>query len=388
MKPRDRTLRRILILAGLVVSCVPPAWSQSQEERALAAVRERIEGLERRLTRQHADREREYAQLRRIEVDSAAAAEALRQVRADLARNEERSRELAAETRRARTRLGGERDALARQVRMSFLAGRQETIKLMLNQEAPARLGRMMAYYDYLNKARATRIANVNRELVNLAELAAATRRVTAELGSLEQQQQGRLADLERLRAERQTAVSVLDATIETSEEEIARLRSEAMRLAELVRELEELLAEFPVDSQEPFSAKRGTLPWPVAGTVLNAFGDPRAGAQVAWNGLQLAAGAGTPVRSIYHGRVVYSDWLPGLGLLVIVDHGEGFMSLYGHSEALLKESGDWVAPGEVIAQVGDSGGRAHTALYFEIRQDGEPIDPRRWLNGEPPRRR
>jgi septal ring factor EnvC (AmiA/AmiB activator) len=312
----------------------------------------------------------------------------LRKVRADLARNQGRSRELAAESERAHSRLSGEREALARQVRMSFLTGRQETIKLLLNQEAPAQLGRMLAYYDYLNKARATRIENVNRELVTLAELATATRRVTAELGDLEQQQQGQLEELERLRTERQTAVSGLDATIETSEEEIARLRSEASRLGELVRELEALLADFPVDSQEPFSATKGTLPWPVAGSLLNAFGDRRAGAQIAWNGLQLSAAAGTPVRSIYHGRVVYSDWLPGLGLLLIVDHGEGFMSLYGYNEALLKESGDWVAPGEVIAQVGDSGGQSETALYFEIRQDGEPTDPRRWLNGDPPRRR
>jgi septal ring factor EnvC (AmiA/AmiB activator) len=388
MKPRDRSLHRILILAGLVITSMPPAWSQTQEERALAAVRDRIEGLERRLTRQHANREREYAQLRRIEVDSAAATAALRKVRADLARNQGRSRELAAESERAHSRLSGEREALARQVRMSFLTGRQETIKLLLNQEAPAQLGRMLAYYDYLNKARATRIENVNRELVTLAELATATRRVTAELGDLEQQQQGQLEELERLRTERQTAVSGLDATIETSEEEIARLRSEASRLGELVRELEALLADFPVDSQEPFSATKGTLPWPVAGSLLNAFGDRRAGAQIAWNGLQLSAAAGTPVRSIYHGRVVYSDWLPGLGLLLIVDHGEGFMSLYGYNEALLKESGDWVAPGEVIAQVGDSGGQSETALYFEIRQDGEPTDPRRWLNGDPPRRR
>jgi septal ring factor EnvC (AmiA/AmiB activator) len=388
MKPRDRSLHRILILAGLVITSMAPAWSQTQEERALAAVRERIEGLERRLTRQHANREREYAQLRRIEVDSAAATAALRKVRADLARNQGRSRELAAESERAHSRLSGERVALARQVRMSFLTGRQETIKLLLNQEAPAQLGRMLAYYDYHNKARATRIENVNRELVTLAELATATRRVTAELGDLEQQQQGQLEELERLRTERQTAVSGLDATIETSEEEIARLRSEASRLGELVRELEALLADFPVDSQEPFSATKGTLPWPVAGSLLNAFGDRRAGAQIAWNGLQLSAAAGTPVRSIYHGRVVYSDWLPGLGLLLIVDHGEGFMSLYGYNEALLKESGDWVAPGEVIAQVGDSGGQSETALYFEIRQDGEPTDPRRWLNGDPPRRR
>jgi septal ring factor EnvC (AmiA/AmiB activator) len=100
----------------------------------------------------------------------------------------------------------------------------------------------------------------------------------------------------------------------------------------------------------------------------------------VKWSGVLLEAAAGTPVRAVYHGRVAYADWLPGLGLLMIVDHGGGYMTLYGHNEALLKESGDWVEPGEPIAQVGDTGGQARPGLYFEIRLKGEPVNPHPWI--------
>ena len=113
---------------------------------------------------------------------------------------------------------------------------------------------------------------------------------------------------------------------------------------------------------------------------MINDYGDARAGDQLKWNGVIMGAPAGTPVRTVYHGRVVYAYWLPGLGLLVIVDHGDAYMSLYGHNETMLKELGDWVAPGEVIAQVGDSGGQSRNALHFEIRRNGEPIDPRPWM--------
>ena len=372
-----------LLVAMLIATSL--AFAQIQEERALTAVREQIETLQRRLEKNHAALERRYAELKRAETASAAAAESLRGVRGRLGDQRRHGRELADQTRQANERLAAEREALASQVRMSFLTGRQEALKLMLNQEAPARLGRMMAYYDYLNRARSVRIDNVSRELGVLAELAAATESAARELASLEREQQRELDELERLRTRRKEAVTELDAMIGTEEEEIQRLRSEEQRLTELVRELKAALAEFPVDSQEPFSNARGSLPWPVTGRVLSRYGEVRAGPQLRWQGVQVGAPAGAPVRSIYHGRVVYSDWFVGLGLLVIVDHGEDFMSLYGHNEALLKEVGDWVAPGEVIAQVGDSGGEAQTALYFEIRKDGEPVDPRAWMRRAEP---
>lgn len=373
-----------VLLAALVAAA--GAAAQTREARELAAVKEQIASLQQRLEGEHAARERRYAELKRAEVDSARAAETLRGLRGKLDAQRQRARELAEQSRRVEARLAGERDALASQVRMSFLTGRQETLKLMLNQEAPARLGRMITYYDYLNRARSRRIGNVTRELDELATLRAATEEVTSELESLERAQRRELDELERLRADRERALAELDESIGSDEAEYRRLRSEEQRLTELVRELEAALAEFPVDSQEPFSASRGALAWPVPGTVLSRFGQSRAGPKLRWRGYQLGAAAGTPVRAIYNGRVVYSDWLPGLGLLVIVDHGEGYMSLYGHNEALLKEAGDWVAPGEVIAQVGDSGGQSQTALYFEIRKDGAPVNPRPWMSRAEPR--
>ncbi len=112
----------------------------------------------------------------------------------------------------------------------------------------------------------------------------------------------------------------------------------------------------------------------------MGEYGQPRAGGPVKWNGVEIEADAGAPVRAVYHGRVAFADWLPGLGLLIIVDHGDGYMSLYGHNEALLKESGDWVEPGEPIAQVGDTGGEPRPSLYFEIRKNGEPVNPHAWI--------
>jgi len=376
MKPHYRTIVWAAAWSGLLLVSMASALAQTQEERALTAVREQLEALQGRLERGNVDRERQYGELRRIELDGAAAASTLDDLRERLAEQQARGAQIAAQSRETNARLGLERDALASQVRMSYLTGRQETIKLMLNQEAPERLGRMMVYYDYLNRARSRRIDSVSRELVVLAELAEAAEQVTRELAALEADQQRELESLELLRADREVAVATLEATIESAEQEIDRLRAEELRLTELVREIQEVLAEFPVDSQEPFSASRGRLAWPVPGTVLSRFGQSRAGAQVRWQGVQVEAPAGTAVRSVYHGRVVFSDWLPGHGLLMIVDHGEGYMSLYGHNEALLKESGDWVAPGEAIAQVGDSGGQSQTALYFEIRRDGDPVDP------------
>lgn len=387
MKPRYRAIVWFAALSGLLLASMASVRAQTQEERALTVVREQLDALQQRLERGNADRERRYAELRRIELDGAAAAATLEDLREQSARQRTRRAEIDEQRSETTTRLGDERDALASQVKMSYLTGRQETLKLMLNQESPERLGRMMIYYDYLNRERSRRIENVSRELVVLAELAEAADRVTRELAALEAEQQRELERLQRLRGEREAAVQTLEATIESAEQEIERLQAEESRLAELVREIQEVLAEFPVDSQEPFSASRGRLAWPIPGTILNRFGESRAGAQVRWQGIQVAAPAGTTVRAVYHGRVVFADWLPGHGLLMIVDHGEEYMSLYAHNEALLKESGDWVAPGEAIAQVGDSGGQSQTALYFEIRRDGDPVDPQPWMGRAEPQR-
>ena len=380
-----RTHRRTVHLALLPVlmswalHCAPLA-AQDPEQQALEAVREELQALEGRLARQHVERDTGYQALKSAELDIAASARELGAIRERLATQHERNNVLDQETVGAQERLVGEREALAEQVRMSYLTGRQELLKLLLNQETPAQMGRMMVYYDHLNRARSARVAAVGRELSTLAELSAESERAARELADLERAQAEELDALEGARDERRTVVAKLDEDIAVSGNELQRLREEEARLAQLVAELETLLAAFPVDSEMDFTDIKGDLAWPVPGSLISDFGQPRAGGQLRWNGVLVGAPAGTPVRAVYHGRVAYADWLPGLGLLVIVEHSAGYMSLYGHNEAILKESGDWVTPGDVIAQVGDSGGQAETALYFEIRKDGEPVDPRPWM--------
>ena len=133
------------------------------------------------------------------------------------------------------------------------------------------------------------------------------------------------------------------------------------------------------IADSEPFEDMRGRLPWPVNGDLLASFGSVRGGSGLPRQGALIAAATGQPVRAVHRGRVAYADWLRGFGLLLIVDHGDGFMSLYGHNETLVRDTGDWVESAEIIATAGDSGGYAEPSLYFEIRRDGKPVDPGRW---------
>jgi septal ring factor EnvC (AmiA/AmiB activator) len=325
--------------------------------------------------------------LRAAELDAAAGARKLAELRAQVAAQKAQQRTLGEQTNRAHARLAAERTALGREVRLRYMNGREELFKLLLSQEDPAALGRMLVYYDYLNRARTERVALVASEVGKLREIGLETDRVVSELAALETAQAAEAAALAAARDERKAAVAKLEAGIASANGAMAKLRADEKRLADLVVELTELMAGFPVDSEQPFAKLKGKLAWPVQGRLVGDYGSPRDGGPVRWNGVLLEASQGTQVRAVYRGRIAFADWLPGLGLLIIVDHGDGYLSLYGHNEALLKEPGDWVDPGEAIAQVGDTGGRARPGLYFEIRQNGKPVNPHPWLAGKTPRR-
>lgn len=383
----SRTRYRIgLIVPALCIASAVPSASlaQSQEERALAAVREKIAVVETRLARQIEQRDDESAELKRLDLEIGGAKQRLAELGREASGQEARLKALGEETRGADRRLAAERDALASQVRTRYITGRQEVFKLLFSQESPTSLGRMLVYYDYFNRARSARIERIGTELKHLATLAEQGRLAAEELERLEAGQERELAALDEARGARRAVLARIEQSIETSGGEIERLRQEERRLDELVVELGTLLARLPRDSEAPFGDLAGRLTWPVPGRLASDFGSLRGGGPLRWNGVLLEAEAGTSVRAVYHGRVAFADWLPGLGLLLIVDHGDGYMSLYGHNEALLREPGDWVRPGEVIAEVGSSGGQAAPALYFEIRRNGEPTDPKRWMAGFP----
>jgi septal ring factor EnvC (AmiA/AmiB activator) len=329
-----------------VLLCATP-WAElsaQTEQQQLEAVLASIERLERNMAAKQTERDRRLGDLRAAEKDIAAQHARLAEIRAEQALERQRLAEFESATQAATAALQRESGALARQVRLSYMTGREELLKLVLNQEDPARLGRMVTYYDYYNRLRGARIGAVRGELAELAELTRATARSEATLADLADEQ----------------------------------------RLTDLVDELSEILAAFPVNGEEPFAAQQGKLAWPAAGKIVGDYGAPRNGGPLRWNGVLLDAAGGAPVRAVYGGRVAFSDWLPGMGLLLIVDHGDDYLSLYGYNEVLLKASGEWVEPGEVLAQVGNSGGRNGPALYFELRHKGQPVNPHPWMNGAP----
>ena len=384
-------MRRLPTLMLLIFAVPPGAAAQDDgaglakiKEQELEEVRDRISDLKKSMDRSARDRDRLTEDLQVAEVAIAEKRLRLQDLERERAWSAKRLAELDAAIAEREAELARESDHLAAQVRAAYMSGSQEKIKLLLNQRDPAMLGRMMAYYRYFNDYRADNIGAVSGKI---RELAAMHSEVAAEEARLADLARTRSAELEKLaaaQAERQTLLAALKERMAAEGREIERLAAQERDLARLIAELTSILSDYPITSEEPFSDFRGRLTWPVAGKLLRDFGQPRVGGALKWNGVVLAAPRGREVRSVYHGRVAFADWLAGMGLLVIVDHGEGYMTLYGYNETILKNAGDWVAPGDVIATVGDSGGQAESGLYFEIRRGTQPLNPRRWVTRRP----
>ena len=356
------------------------AASPDVKEAELKQVRGRIDSIRRAI---HADAERRDAlagQVKEAEMKIQTARERLSDVRAQRIASENRLAELKDEQAATNKRIENEREALAAELKVAYMNGRQEQLKLLLNQQDPARLGRMMAYYGYFGRARAERITAIGEHLAHLELIAENISVETEKLRKLEEDQARDVKMLAGARDQRARTLAQVQSKIKTRNDELAKLQREAQALEKLVEELRRAIEEFPELAEQPFQRVKGKLPWPVKGSLLARFGQLRAGGPLKWQGVVIAAERGTQVRSPYYGRVVYADWLPGLGLLVVVDHGGGYMSLYGHNEQVYRRVGDRVSPGDALSAVGDAAGLGKPGLYFEIRKGREPLDPGTWL--------
>jgi septal ring factor EnvC (AmiA/AmiB activator) len=354
------------------------------KERELEQVRERISDLKESMDRSASERDRLTGELQTIEVAISEQRIRIKDLERQQRFTENKKRALDDDLAERAAHLDAESGELAAQVRAAYMSGSQEKVKLLLNQRDPATLGRLMAYYRYLNDYRADNIAAVMEEIRRLDELRAQIAAEEARLASLASARYEELGDLNASQEERKTLLARLRNKMTTEGQEVDRLAAQEQDLTRLIAELTSILSDYPISSEEPFSKHKGKLTWPVAGTLIHDFGQPRVGGNIKWNGVVLAAPRGREVRAIYHGRIAFADWLAGMGLLVIVDHGEGYMTLYGYNETILKNAGDWVAPGDVIATVGDSGGQQQSSVYFELRRGTKPVNPRQWITRRP----
>ncbi len=381
IRPATRPL--LAILLGLVVAATSTdfaAAAGSDQQAELKALRARIESVRKEVTADLARRDALSTRLREAELAVQATRQRLEDLRRRRIASESRLRELRNERSRTEQQIAAERSALAAQVRVAYMNGREERLKLLLSQQDPATLGRMMVYYSYFGTARAEQIASIRDHLAHLDLIAASTEEETLRLRRLESEQADQLQALSGARTERSRALASLEQQISSRNVQLARLERQAKDLEDLIERLQQAMADFPVLAEQPFAKARGRLPWPVKGKLLARFGQPRADGALRWQGVLIGTERGTQVRAPFYGRVAYADWLPGLGLLLIIDHGDGYLSLYGHNEVLYKAVGDRVLPGDVIAAVGDSGGSARSGLYVEIRKGRQALDPLAWL--------
>ena len=394
MKILSRGLRRAicgpLLLALALAGAAAPAAdapNPAKAEAELKAVRTQIDKVRAEMERDAGRRDVLAREIEESEQTVAGARSALEKVKRERAVHTARRAELAEQRRGEESVLVERRTALAGQIRAASMIGQQEPIKLLLNQRDPGQTGRVLTYYQYFGRARAAQISAINSHLAEIATLDAALAEEEARLIALEEQQKSELSRLQSARERRGRALVSLEAESKNRARELTRLKEQQEGIEKLVRELRralERIDKFPTDSKDAFAKLRGKLSWPVAGKLIASFGQTRAGG-VKWDGVLLSGAQGSAVRAVYHGRVVYADWLSGLGLLTIIDHGDGYLSLYGHNERLYKEVGERVTAGDTIATVGDSGGRSTPALYFEIRKAGRPIDPKPWFKSAAP---
>lgn len=380
--PRWRRLSATAAIALVALSVEAPAQTTGGTARELEALQKRIGSLEREVSRAASAKPTAGKALRQAEVVEADARKALREIRLRLGEGQAREKSLRREISRTELQIAGHRAALESQLRLAYAAGREEWLRLALTQGDPVALSRRVVYYGYITRQRSALLGELQQQVAALEVAAAALRAELDTLADLGRRQEARVREVAAARQVRATALQTLDRDLETRQQRLKRLRGEASALRDLMARLEKesrapARQAVPPPDSLPAAELRNL---PLRGKMVARFGQPRADGLLRWDGLLLAAPAGTDVRAVRGGRVVYSDWLPGMGLLLVLDHGKGYMSLYGHNQELLRKAGDTVRQGEAISRVGDSGGQGSPGLYFEVRRNGKPVDPREWV--------
>ncbi len=359
---------------------IPPQVAARRAQARLHAVQAQIARIARQVERSRIEQGRLTRALRTTEQSAGAARAALAAIRRQRAALAVRRAGLAARRQASQMDLARTRRVLVRELRAAYLIGRQGPLRLLLEQGGPGRMQRMFAYYSYFGRQRAQDIRHIEADLQHITQLDDQLRAADAQLAGLEQQRRSQLTTLEHASAARRRVLASIAARTRTGAERLSQLRRQQHSLEALLAALRRAEARLPVERPpQRFAGLQGHLPWPVAGRLIARFGQPRAGG-LRWDGDLIATRLDAPVRAVAPGRVIFADWLAGLGQLIIVDHGGGYMSLYGHNDHLYARVGQQVAAGQLIAAAGDSGGASRPELYFGIREGIRPIDPRLWL--------
>ena len=368
--------------------CFSSVFASKKEDMALyqtklERVQKSIAKVQNHLKGNKKQRSHVVTELKNLESEISKNAKKLKQLEHDVNSIKSQKSTLESELKQFNIQLKTQRNILSEQIRSAYILGPQKNLKLLLNQQDPAQIGRTKEYFNYLNRARQDQIDIFLETIQQKQQTEARLAETLVTQGKLLDEQKARKRERQNQRLKRKKLVAELSDKIKNQESTLNSLEASRGKIENLLKSLGELLADIPsgISSGQTFKSLKGKLPWPIKGRFLGKFGKSKHHGDLKWNGVLIKARPGTPVRVISNGQVAFSDWLQGFGFIAIVDHGSGYMSLYGHNETLLKQSGDWVQAGDVIATAGDSGGQTQSGVYFEIRSRGKPVDPALWCS-------
>ena len=366
-----------------------PSWANSQviDEQSRQATKAQLTYLQEKIhqiSKTIANRQKKYNQainqLEKNEKSISDVSKQLRFTKKSLRENRDELIKMRANKKMLTLKKERHTVILKKQIKNAYMHGSQAYLKLLLNQKSPAQLGRNVVYYRFLNDARIESINTLKKTVAELDTIKLAIENKVIELAELKRKQENRRKSLNRQVKKREKLVAELRKKLRKEGKELSSLKANEKEVIAILDAINEVVhvAHFDLDG---LSGLEGKLAWPLNGKLKNKFGSNRDDGKLKWKGVLIDAPEGKDVRAIHHGRVMYADWLRGFGLLTVVDHGSGYVSLYGHNQSLFKEAGDWVQAGELIATVGQSGGNEQAGLYFEIRKGAKPLNPTKWCS-------
>ena len=375
------------LIGGLTstLSTANPKTEQHREK--LEQIRSRIEHKQQSLSQATDKKNDLQTTLMDVDTKISQATRRLHQIRKNYTQQQQQYDQLLIQVNAKQAELTTEKQHLAQLLRSAFQINRHGDLRLVLGQQNPAQLPRMMRYHQYFNQQRAHRIATVNAIIEQQQQARDQLTQQTQALERLQAQRTQELAELTRFKSQKQQVLANITTAIKNDANLLEQLQKDEKSLLGILQSLTRRPVAFPLDSDKNkrFSTLQGKLPWPSTGALVARFGQARGDQR--WSGVMISAKQGNQVKAIASGRVAFADWLRGYGLLMIIDHGEDYMSLYGHTQSIYKDTGEWVEAGETIALVGDSGGQIQSGLYFEIRKAGKPLNPAKWCAGKSPPR-
>jgi septal ring factor EnvC (AmiA/AmiB activator) len=395
-----RHLSGIALLAiALALPAAQQGATQTQQEIARKqkereAVVESLQRVQKQVARDAQNLNKQQRALRDAEKSVASASAGLRGLRQQRAERAAARQKLLEERKAKEADRSKHQKELGNQLRGAYYMGHNEALQLLLNQGSSAQMSRMLTYYGYFGRLRATQIDQLNQDVAKIEELTASIEAEDAELARLEQQQKEQVSKLEGARKERGQVLASLEKDAKSRGAQQAGLQKQKQALDRQLDDLVERLARAtqstPYDPHAPFAKALGKLAWPVAGRIGVDFGEPDVGS-LRSRGIDIDAPLGAEVHAVHEGEVMFSDYRPDLGFMIILNHGNGFISMYAHNDQLFRQVGDKVQAGDLIATVGDSGGRKSPGLYFEVRSGwksgspGKSVNPHDWFRTKVP---